>query len=141
MNKRDFIKALNKELENLPLSRQIQVLEKIKDKWLVELIQAKKKKEGTWVEPEEKEQYFFCEKCQRYTLNTKCKTESAREVRVVNTYRDAAYGEGDLDGEVEYLVIYNVCPRCGHKQEKQKHYIKTRCEWLRRWGKEKGRIK
>lgn len=140
MNKNNFKKVLNSEIANLSLNRQIELLEKIKDVWIPEMIQARKKKEGTWVEPDKKDQYFFCKSCQRYTLKTKCKTVFEKEVRTQSTYRDAGYGDGDLEGDVEYLVEYGVCPKCGHKQEIKSHYVRTICEWLARYGRQKGRI-
>ena len=99
------------------------------------------KKEGTWVEPEKRDKYFYCPECKKYTLKNKYKTEMEHEVRTVSTYRDAAYGDGDLDGDVEYLVTYMICPKCGHKHEVRKHYVRTISEWVAKLGRVNGRIK
>ncbi len=132
MNKKDFKKYIEENVSGMSLSRQIKELRKIENVYLPEIINAKKKKEGTWVPKKDMDKYIFCEKCQKYHLKKKWKEELVREVRTVTTYIDAGYGDDDKMGDVEYMVSYHTCPCCGEKQETKKLYIKTLREWYRR---------
>lgn len=129
MNKKDFTKYINDELEGLTLEQQIKELRKVQEIYLQSLINSRRKKLGEWVPKEQKENYMFCEKCKKYTLIKKCKQQSVKEVRTVMTYIDCGYGDDDKVGNVEYGITYIICPRCGHKQEKSKHYLRKLREW------------
>ena len=135
MNKKDFKKYIEERLNGLSLERQIKELQKIQNVYLPELINAKKKKIGTWIPSKDKEKYIFCDKCRKYHLKTKWKEEYIKEVREVYTYRDAGYGDDDRIGDVEYMVVYHTCPECGYRKETRKHYIKTLRDWNRREGR------
>lgn len=135
MNKKDFTAYINKQLEGMPLERQIQELKKIQEKWLLDLIHAKQKKEGTWIEPERKDKYIFCNKCKKYSLIKQCNEDWAKEIRTETTYIDPFYGEGNRTGDVEYSVQYIICPKCGHKQEKQQWKLRVIKEWFSREGR------
>ena len=129
MNKKDFTKYIDKQLEGKCLEQQAAELYKIKDKYIPELIQKRLKKLNLWVEPEMKDKYLCCRECGRYSLLKKCKQESQTEIRTETTYIDAGYGDDDMMGEVEYLVFYITCPLCGKKQEKSKYYKRKIREW------------
>ncbi|MBQ8042583.1 MAG: hypothetical protein IJ272_00340 [Clostridia bacterium] len=135
MNKKDFTRYINEQLEGLSLERQIGELQKVQKTYLPELIQARQKKLGIWVPPEKKQDYMFCESCRKYSLKNKCVQEDITEVRTVTTFRDCGYGDDDKMGDVEYIVTYITCPRCGHKQEKSKFRLRTLREWNRREGR------
>lgn len=135
MNKTEFSLFIKEKLNGLSLERQIKELEKIKDVYLPKLIQQLQKELGTWVDPKKRNEYMFCEKCRKYSLKKKCKFDLKEEVRTITTYTDAAYGEGDKEGDVLYGVEYHVCPRCGHKQETNKHFMRIIREWYRRDGR------
>ena len=135
MNKKDFKKYIEENIGDLSLERQIKELQKVQKVYLPEFINARKRKEGTWIPPTDKEKYIFCDECKKYHLKSKWKEEYIREVREVTTYIDAGYGDDDREGEVEYMVRYHTCPQCGQKTETSKHYIKTLREWNRREGR------
>jgi len=135
MNKKDFKKYIDENISELSLDRQIKELQKIQNVYLPELINARKKKQGTWIPPKDKEKYIYCDKCRKYHLKSKWKEEYVKEVREVTTYIDAGYGDDDREGEVQYMVRYHTCPVCGEKIETAKHYIKTLREWNRREGR------
>jgi len=135
MNKKDFKKYIEENLSGLCLERQIKELQKIQNVYLPELINAKKKKQGTWISSKDKDKYILCKKCGKYYLKTKWKEEYVKEVREVTTYIDAGYGDDDRMGDVEYMVVYNTCPECGERIETAKYYIKTLREWNRREGR------
>lgn len=135
MNKKDFNKYIENNLNGLPLEKQIKILRKIQENYLPTLIHSKQRKLGVWIPQEEKENYMFCEKCKKYILKKKCKREYIKEIRTEMTYIDAGYGDDDKMGDVEYGVIYVTCPVCGNKQEEKKYYIKKVKEWNRREGR------
>ena len=85
--------------------------------------------------PEQAKNYILCNHCNKYCLKKDCKRQDIREVRVETTFTDCGYGDDDKMGEVEYLVTYSICPRCGGKQQTSKLYLRTICEWNRRDGK------
>lgn len=120
MNKKDFEAKLNSMICNLPLEKQIKTLEDISRKWIPSLIEKKKKN------------YTFCHECKKYSLNKKFKTVTRGEIHRVPTYRDAGYGDGDLYGDVEYLVHYSICPICGKETFVKKIYVRTLAEYDRR---------
>ena len=115
-------------------SKQIKELEKVQKIYLPELILKRKQQLGTWVPPERAKDYVLCEHCHKYYLKDTCEMQDINEVREETTARDCMYGEDDRLGEVEYLVTYGICPRCGGKQEISKWYLRTICEWNRREG-------
>ena len=135
MNKKDFKAYIDEKLSDMNLSRQIEELKKLQNVYIPELINARKKKLGTWVPPKDKDKYIYCEKCKKYHLKTKWKERIAKEVREVTTYIDAGYGDDDKMGDVEYMVRYHICPVCKAEKETSKMYIKTLREWYRSEGK------
>lgn len=135
MNKRDFKKYIEENIGNLSLERQIKELQKVQNEYIPELINARKKKQGTWIPHKDKDKYIYCNKCKKYHLKTKWKEEHVKEVREKYTYIDAGYGDDDRIGEVQYMVVYHTCPECGEKVETAKYYIKTLREWNRREGR------
>ena len=134
MNKKEFKDFIAENLNCMSLERQIKELQKIQNVYLPEILNAKRKKAGTWVPKEEKDKYIFCNKCKKYHLKKKWKEELVKEVRTVETYRDAGYGDDDRMGYVEYMVSYHICPVCHEKTETRKYYIQTLKEWNRREG-------
>lgn len=134
MNKRDFKKYIEENIGNLSLERQIKELQKVQNEYIPELINARRKKKKPWV-PDDKENYIFCEKCKKYHLKHKWKAKMVIEVRRETTYTDAGYGDDDRIGDVEYMVTYKTCPRCGCTKETRKLYLKTLREWNRREGR------
>lgn len=104
MKKADFIRYVKGIIKPLSVTEQIQTLEKMKF-WIEELIKEKKEKN------------IYCCNCKKYFTESKFKTIYQTEFREETTYRDAAYGDGDLHGTVERFVTYSVCPSCGHKKE------------------------
>lgn len=135
MNKKDFTSYIISQIEGLSLERQIEELQKVQNVYLSELILKRKKQLGTWVPPEKAKDYVLCKQCQKYYPKKGCEEQHIHEVRIETTLRDCMYGEDDKLGELEYLVIYSICPRCGEKQETSKWYLRTICEWNRREGK------
>lgn len=112
MNKKEFEKYINSKLRNMSIEKQEELLRKIKDKWIPELLERKLKN------------YTKCNKCGKYSLTRKFKTITNTETRIETTYVDAGYGDDDRQGEIEYLVYYSVCPVCGNKKEERKNYIR-----------------
>lgn len=135
MNKTDFKKYIEENLSGLSLSRQIKELQKVQNVYLPELINTRKKKQGTWIPKKDEDKYIFCDKCKKYHLKTKWKEEYAKEVRTVTTYRDAGYGDDDKEGDVEYSIRYHICPVCGEKVETAKYRVRVLREWNRREGR------
>lgn len=135
MNKKDFTVYIEKQLEGMSLDKQIKVLQKIQNEYLVSIINKKKKRAGTFVEPEERDKYTFCDKCKKYYLTPKGKIDLKTEIRTETTYTDAGYGDDDRVGEVEYMVRYITCPLCSHKQEESKLYLRLIRDWNRREGR------
>ena len=135
MNKRDFKKYIDENLSGMSLERQIEELQKLQNVYLPELINVRRKKQGTWISEKDKDKYIYCDKCKKYHLKTKWKERIAKEVREVTTYIDAGYGDDDKMGDVQYMVRYSTCPVCGEEKEMSKHYIKTLREWNRREGR------
>ena len=135
MNKRDFATYIKERLEGMSLERQIQELEKVQTQYIPELINNRKKKLGLWIEPEKKGEYFRCEKCHKYSPLKKVKKDFVNEIREEYTYRDAGYGDDDRIGEVLYKVEYVTCPKCGHRQETNKFYMKLLRDWNARSGR------
>lgn len=135
MNKKEFTSYIEDVLEGKTLEQQIKVLQKMQLEYLPSLIHSRQKKLGVWVPDEQKGNYMFCEKCNKYSLISKCNTEMIKEIRTETTYVDAGYGDCDMEGDVEYFVTYITCPRCAHKQEKTKLYMRTVREWNRREGR------
>ncbi|MDO4282017.1 MAG: hypothetical protein Q4D02_00085 [Clostridia bacterium] len=113
MTKREFEKFINQNLRNLSIEHQEELLIKIKDKWIPEVLERKLKN------------YTKCVKCGKYSFTRKFKTITVLETRIETTYVDAGYGDDDKYGEVEYLVEYSVCPICGYRKEKKKCYMRT----------------
>lgn len=134
MNKKEFIEFMTKQMEKLSDERKIEFLLRVQNNYIPTIIHQIQKRNGYWVEPKDEKNYTLCNKCKRYSLTKKCKTESKREIRIESTYRDAGYGDDDRDGEVEYIVMYSICPLCGHKQEQNKFYVRKLREWNRREG-------
>ncbi len=135
MNKKDFATYITSRLGGLSLEKQIEELEKVQKVYLPEMILKKRQQLGTWIPPEKAKDYVLCRHCQKYYLKATCEQQDFKEVRTEITARDCMYGEDDRIGEVEYLVTYGVCPRCGGKQEIKKWYLRAICEWNRREGK------
>ena len=135
MNKKEFSSYILEKIKGMSLERQIEQLIKIKDNYLPSLIQKKQKELGIWIEPEKRNEYMYCDKCRKYSVIKKCKITMEEEVRTVATYIDGAYGDGDMDGDVLFVVEYAICPRCGHKQELKAIWIKIIKEWLRKMGR------
>lgn len=125
MNKKDFKKYIEENLTGLSLSRQIEELQKIQNVYIPELINARKKKEGTWISEKDKDKYIFCEKCKKYYLKKKWKYITVNEVKTIYTYRDAGYGDDDVLQDVEYSIIYGICPNCSNRQERYKRRIRV----------------
>lgn len=132
MNKKEFTRYINKQLNGMSLECQIQELQKLQKTYLPELIQARMRRLGTWIPPEKKDDYIFCKKCGKYSLKSKVNKEFVREVRTVTTFTDCGYGDDDRIGDVEYSVTYVICPKCGHKQEHSKYRIRVLREWNRK---------
>ena len=63
MNKKEFTRYINEQLNGMSLERQVQELQKLQKVYLPELIQARMKRLGTWVPPEKKDDYVFCKHC------------------------------------------------------------------------------
>lgn len=135
MNKNEFTRYINEMLSGLSLERQIEELQKVQEKYLPELIQSRQKKLGTFVPQEKKQDYIFCQNCKKYSLKKEWKETNIKEVRTETTFIDAGYGDDDMMGDVEYMVTYMKCPRCGHMHEQKKLYMKTLIEWKRRDGR------
>lgn len=135
MNKKDFKNLIQQELVGKSVERQIEFLLKIKNVWIDEMIFAIKKKNNLEVPEEKKKEYWRCNKCQKYTLLKKTKSEYKREIFQETTYRDAGYGDDDREGLVERLVHYVTCPHCGNKQVIKKDYLRTLQEWNRKEGR------
>lgn len=135
MNKKDFATYISSRLEGLSLEKQIEELEKVQNVYLPEQILKRKKQFGTWVPPEKADDYVFCKQCKKYYLKKEGEQKDVQEVRTETTFIDCGYGDDDKLGEVEYLITYGICPRCGGKQEIKKWYLRTICEWKRREGK------
>lgn len=135
MNKKDFEKFVGGQLAGKSLEKQIAELEKVQTKYIPELINKRKKKLGTWVETDKKDKYLLCRKCHKYTLLKKCKGELVEEIREEYTYRDAAYGDDDMLGDVKYTVNYITCPHCGNRQEHKKFRIEVLREWNAKYGR------
>lgn len=138
MNKKDFTQYINSRIAGLSLERQIKELLKIQNTYLPELILDRQKKLGTWIPAEKKQDYMLCTSCRKYSLKKTCLKEDVTEVRTVTTFRDCGYGDDDRLGDVEYIVTYITCPRCGHKQEVSKYRLRTLREWNRREGRPSG---
>ena len=135
MNKKEFTKYIGEQLNGKSLEEQVKILSKIQSDYLPELIHSRQKKLGLWVPAAEKSNYTFCEKCNRYSLTKNCKENFVKEIRTETTYIDCGYGDDDMMGDVEYMVSYVTCPRCGFVQEKQKIYMRTLREWNRKEGR------
>lgn len=135
MNKRDFKVYFDEQLSGMSLDKQIEELQKLQNVYIPELINARRKKQGTWVPPGEEYKYIYCDKCQKYHLKTKWKVSYSKEIRTEPTYIDAGYGDDDMMGDVEYMITYHRCPICGYEKETSKLYIKTLREWNRREGR------
>ena len=69
MNKKEFTKYIDQQLEGKTLEQQVKILRKIQSDYLPDLIHARQKKLGVWVPAEDKENYIFCEKCQKFLFN------------------------------------------------------------------------
>ena len=127
MNKRELYDYLKPVLEEMTLEQQIKFLNKIRTQWIPELIEKKNKA------------VTKCNSCGEYSHSRLFKIVRKNEIREENNYIDE-HGDndgwaqveyidehGDNDGwaQVEYAVYYSVCPKCGHKEEKQKCYVRT----------------
>lgn len=116
--KKSFISSVNLFLKDVPKEKQVQKIEQMIS-WLKELIEKKK------------ENRTYCRSCQNYILTKSFKEVSQREVRHETIYTDCGYGDDDTHGDVEYMVIYRVCPVCGQKEQIKKLYIRTISEFNR----------
>lgn len=132
MNRKSFERYVNEQLKELPLEQQIKDLQKMQSIWIPDLLHARQQKAGTWVPPEKKEEYVFCENCKTYYSKEQNKSNYEREVRTETTFIDAGYGDDDMIGEVEYIVQYKTCPKCSRKAEVGKTRLKIIREWPRR---------
>ena len=66
MNKQDFEKIISEPLKDLPLDKQIKLLDSM-EKWLREI--------NTGLKCKLNKQCFYCEKCKKYYLTKKAKTQ------------------------------------------------------------------
>ena len=132
MNRKEFTRYINEQLNGMSLEGQIKELQKLLETYLPGLIQERMKKLGMWIPPEKKDDYIFCKKCGKYSLKSNVHKEHVKEVRTVTTFTDCGYGEDDRMGDVEYSITYVICPRCGHKQEHSKYRIRVLREWDRK---------
>ena len=126
---------MNEEMEGMTYEQKIRFLRKIEGNYVPELIRKCKQKEGYWVPKDKESLYFYCKKCKKYTLKRYCKSESETKVAIETTYSDCGYGDDDMEGEVERLVIYTTCPHCNNKQEINNFFLRIISEWNRREGR------
>ena len=113
MNKRELYDYLKPALEEMTLEQQIKFLTKIRNQWIPELIDKKTKA------------VTKCNSCGEYSQTRLFKTVRKNEIREENNYIDDEHSDNDGWAQVEYAVYYRVCPKCGHKEEMQKCYIRT----------------
>ena len=135
MNKKQFFDYMNQEMEGMTYDQKIKLLKKIETNYVPELIRKHQKKEGYWVPKEKENLYFYCKNCRKYTLKKYCKSDSEKKVDVETTYTDCGYGDDDMMGEVERLIIYTTCPHCGNKQQTHNIFLRVISEWNRREGR------
>lgn len=112
-NKKDFIKYIKNCLNNEPLELQVEILNEIKNNLIPQILN------------EKINNHKRCEFCKKYILNSDYIRENKIETRVEITYSDAGYGDDDREGEIEYEIIYEICPICGNKKQVEKYYIRT----------------
>ena len=101
MNKKEFVKLLNEVTKNSSIDSQIELLEKIQNVWMPEIIKRKKKN------------YTYCPKCKKY-IRTKSFIEKQLkewESGVCVSQDSAGYGYNEY-ADVLYLIKYSVCPNC-----------------------------
>ena len=105
MNKKEFVKLLNEVTKNSSIDSQIELLEKIHNVWMPEIID------------KETNNYSLCPNCKRYIQKNEYISETKRIVSKNECiYRDAGYGEDDEYADVTYLVCYKRCPKCKRKE-------------------------
>ena len=135
MNKKQFMDFMNREMEGMTYEQKMAMLTKMQANYLPDLITKLKKKEGYWVPKEKEKEYLHCENCHKYTLKKRCQTEMETKISVETTYIDCGYGDDDMEGEVERMITYKICPHCNHKQVVERLYLRKICEWNRREGR------
>lgn len=119
MNRRDFEKFLNNQLKGMPLEKVELELEKIQQKWIPEILEKKKKGKQK------------CNACGKYSPVKEFKIENEIKIITETTYTDCGYGDFDRIGEVERLYVYEICPLCGNKKEKDSTRLRIIREWDR----------
>lgn len=108
----NFKKFLKENLEFVTLTEQESFLKEIPA--MIKEYEEKSKKDFT-----------YCNSCKKYIKTKYFKTEHNIHTTVETTLQDAGYGDDDLIGEVEYEFIYETCPKCGNKKEKNRYYRRT----------------
>lgn len=129
MNKKQFIAYINSQMEGMTYEKKMALLRKIEGNYVPELMRKYSEKEGYWVPKEKEHLYFHCKKCKKYTLKKDCKSESEKKVNVETTYTDCGYGDDDMLGEVERLIVYTTCPHCNTRQKTKDYFLRIIREW------------
>ena len=119
MNKKTFEKFINDSLKDIPLEKFEQELLKMKNDWIPQILEKKKKN------------HIKCSSCGKYSKIKDFKTEEKIEVNVETTFTDAGYGDDDMLGEVERIYVYRICPICQKKEVQSKHFLRIIREWKR----------
>ena len=116
MNKRNFKKYVKEQIKGVPLEKQQNELQKMKE-CVSEVSHA--------LFANTQKHYVFCEKCKKYIRKSRMKTISeTKTVRGVCVYTDAGYGDDDMFADVTYNFTYWVCPKCGERKVKFKNKIR-----------------
>lgn len=115
MNEREFKSFINQSLKGLSVDKQEEVLSKIEEKWLPEILYKFRK--------ELSKKYTLCMKCNKHFLKSRARIESETIERIAVVARDS-YGDNDDIADVTEKITYEVCPNCGNKIEKSRQRLK-----------------
>ena len=119
-----FIKEIWDAVKSMPLEKREAFLNKIEDNWLVSIKEKLNK---------ELKKYWFCKECEKYFPLKDIKVENKIQVlKNVLIQSDCGYGDDDILGDVEYLIDYCICPKCGRRENIKYTELRTLKEYRRR---------
>ena len=127
INKTEYYKSIKQQIKGLPIEEQLNIIEKGQinienmQKWLKE------------IQTQLLKNYTYCNECGKYSKTKDFKILSIKEINQETIYTDCGYGDDDTWGNVEYIIEYQICPLCNHKNQIKKQYLRVLDEFDR-WG-------